>query len=91
MKSEFLDQDELTEFLLSYYIELSSSVEKTGIGSAVASGGIGLTGWLSDNYQWLASIGVIVGIILGVAGYVTNFYFNWKRTKILEEKNKKES
>lgn len=43
---------------------------KLAIGGAGVSTGSGLWVWLGANHQVLASIGVIVGIIVGITGLI---------------------
>jgi hypothetical protein len=77
-------QQAITEFTTQQYVYITNNLEKAGGSISVASGGVGLTQWLEENNAWLASVGVIFGIILGAAGYFTNLYFQIKRNKLLE-------
>ncbi len=73
---------------LSPVIKISSTTAKGGALTAASSGGIGLTGWLAENYDWLAGLGVCVGIFVGLAGLAVNIYYQHKRMKLLEDERK---
>jgi dihydrodipicolinate synthase/N-acetylneuraminate lyase len=50
--------------------------EQGGAGLAVGSG---FVAWVSANYYFIAGIGVIAGIVIGLAGLAVNTYYQWKR------------
>ncbi len=49
-------------------------------GTTIAAGG-GIWVWLAENQQPIATLGIIVGILLGVAGFVVNWVYQHKRSK----------
>lgn len=65
---------------------MTTPVEKTGVallagGASVSvSGGLWLK-WLAENHQAIGSIGVIVGIVLGIAGFCVNWWYQRKRSQ----------
>lgn len=58
--------------------EVIAKVAEQG-GAAVAVGS-GLMRWLADNQSAIASIGVLAGIAIGLAGLLVNWYYQRKRT-----------
>ena len=49
-------------------------------GSAVATGG-GVWLWLAENQQAIAALGVLVGIVVAIAGFAVNWHYQHKRSK----------
>lgn len=60
--------------------KVSSLSAKAGGASAFFGG---IAAWLTENYQLIAAIGVIVGILVGVIGLIVNIYFQNKRTELM--------
>ena len=50
-------------------------------GGATVSAGGGIWLWLAENQQAIATLGVIVGIVIGVAGFGVNWWYQHKRSK----------
>jgi hypothetical protein len=55
---------------------IAKVAEQGGAGLAASSG---VVAWVSSNYYFLAGVGVIAGIVIGLAGLAVNTYFQWKR------------
>lgn len=49
-------------------------------GATVSAGG-GVWLWLAENQQAVATLGVLVGIVVAVAGFFVNLYYQHKRSK----------
>lgn len=49
-------------------------------GATVAAGG-GVWIWLAENQQAIAALGVLIGIVLGVAGFIVNWVYQHRRSK----------
>ena len=49
-------------------------------GATLAAGG-GVWIWLAENQQAIATLGVLIGIVLGVAGFIVNWVYQHKRSK----------
>lgn len=49
-------------------------------GATVAAGG-GIWLWLAENQQAIAALGVLIGIALGVAGFIVNWIYLHKKHK----------
>jgi len=45
----------------------------------------GLSTWLSENYELVASIGVVAGIIIGLSGLAANIYFARRKARFNEK------
>lgn len=50
-----------------------------GAGLAVCSG---MARWLIENHTLISSIGVMVGILVGVCGLLANVYFKWRAERL---------
>ena len=74
-----------TEQATTAAIKASAATSKTGGAAAIVSGGVGVTGWLAANYEWLAGLGVMVGIFVGIAGLCANVYFQWRRDQYMRQ------
>lgn len=69
---------------MDYYMLVSYTAAKVGAVLSVGAGGVSKAEWLAANHQWLASLGIIVGMIVGVTGVVANIYFKYKIDKRLD-------
>lgn len=49
-------------------------------GATVSAGG-GVWLWLAENQQAIAALGVIVGIVVAIAGFAVNWIYQHKRSK----------
>lgn len=49
-------------------------------GSTVAAGG-GVWLWLAENQQAIAALGVLVGIVVAIAGLIVNWVYLHKKSK----------
>ena len=49
-------------------------------GAAVSAGG-GVWLWLAENQQAIAALGVLVGIVIAVAGFAVNGWYQHQRSK----------
>lgn len=58
--------------------QLAQAAQKSG--ATVAAGG-GVWIWLAENQQAIAALGVLIGIALGVAGFIVNWVYQHKRSK----------
>lgn len=58
--------------------DISQTVAQLGGGTAVISS------WLIENNALLSSIGILVGIGVGLVGLGFNVYFGWRRAKFAE-------
>ena len=60
----------------------SNAASQVGAGAAVVSGGFGGVEYILGltPSQW-SVVGVIGGLLIGVAGLVVNAYFQWKRAQ----------
>ena len=54
---------------------------KTAYAASAATSGGGLWLWLGDNAQAIGAVGVLIGIILGVATFIVNWYYRHKTYK----------
>jgi len=63
--------------------QLTQAATQAGGMLAIFSGN-----WLSENYELVASIGVIAGIIIGVSGLAANIYFARRKARFYELKDK---
>ena len=50
-------------------------------GGATVSAGGGVWLWLAENQQAIAALGVIAGVVIGLAGFAVNVYYQHKRSK----------
>lgn len=62
-------------------IQQHVSEAKVTLGGAGLSTASGLFGWLSENGSAIASLGVIVGIIVGLAGLATQITIHVRRDR----------
>lgn len=58
-----------------------ATAQKVTISGAGLSTASGLFGWLSENGSAIASIGVIVGIIVGLSGLATQIIIHVRRDR----------
>lgn len=54
---------------------------KLTVGGSVTAVGSGAMSWLTENYQAIASLGVLAGIVVGVSGLVITYYYQRKRDR----------
>lgn len=59
--------------------QIAQKVQYAGAGIATGSGGVAPV--LAENYQAIAALGVIVGIVVGIAGLLINWYYLHKKSK----------
>lgn len=50
-------------------------------GGATVSAGGGAWLWLAENQQAIATLGVLIGIVIAVAGFAVNWWYQHKRSK----------
>jgi hypothetical protein len=62
-----------------FSVQQAAQVAHKG-GVAAATGG-GLWLWLAENQQAIAALGVVVGIVLGVAGFAVNWWYLHRKGK----------
>ena len=58
--------------------QIAVSAER--IGATVAAGG-GMWIWLAENQQAIAALGILIGIVLGVAGFAVNWWYLHRNSK----------
>lgn len=61
--------------------QISQTVAQGGGALALLSG---TSTWLTENHDLIASLGVLVGIAVGVIGLGFNIYFGHRRVQILK-------
>lgn len=50
-------------------------------GGATVAFSSGVMGWLAENHQAIASLGVFAGILIGLIGLGANIYYQHQRSK----------
>ncbi|WP_461521604.1 hypothetical protein [Porticoccus sp.] len=64
---------------------------KLTVGGTMTAIGSGVTRWLTENYQVFASLGILCGIGVGVAGILINRHYQKKRDKREEARDRREA
>jgi hypothetical protein len=58
--------------------QLAQAAERGGATVAVSSG---VWGWMAENHQAIATLGVLVGIAVGIIGLAVNWWYLHRNSK----------